>query len=586
MNKQIVYYLAVLLVLLPFCFSQTLTITTNQLTLHSGDVITFSSSNLAASGTGIIGNITFLITALSGGTFELFNGATYVPTLSFTETQIQNGLVRFTHDHDVFPPNYLVQAVATNAATPFSTPNITFSAWAAGFNVGAPQPIITLSTDGLGNVTFNVRMFKRNLDAPLQTFFQLGFVAPNGCTTSNNVAAFNFSNVNEASYYVDFASTQTLQNLFSAPWVTPSPMGSSFDLNMDLYSTYMTTDPSTGNCNQVIYRQRIILTLSFNIVRTEFDNTGEDAFLKATKVFVNDNNQLQIDLRVFLVSAGSVVPNSWSVAGPRNFTVATLPAPTFVGTVNGTQEWRLSILNGPVSAGLDFWGDYSLNFNVLTGSNTSPRILPFGLQYIVPAIIFTQLRYSTTATMYTNPNFSNGNGIVQFNPNSNAYVRVTTNSAVPKNYKMALYSLYVCCLRGTTAPTAAQCLDPAQVDYAFTIVNTTQVINPNFNYTTIPNQAQDSYQFSINLSPLSDTSDLKCALQIESYWNGPITRRLRMLRQAIQGRVETDTMYRVFDIIYKNNGGTKQTSNIKNNSNRTIYSVWIGLVALIVCLLL
>jgi hypothetical protein len=113
-------------------------LTTNSLTLSEGDTVTLTTADLAATDVEEDdGTLTFTITAIAGGRFELLdapNGtveqvlaAPGQDSVGFTQQQVADGLVQFVNDPATdTPPSYSVQVSDSGQLTATDDPNPDF----------------------------------------------------------------------------------------------------------------------------------------------------------------------------------------------------------------------------------------------------------------------------------------------------------------------------------------------------------------------------------------------------------------------------------------------------------------------------
>lgn len=120
------------------------TLLNNQLTLAEGGTVVLSQANLLATDEeSAAGGLTYSISSLSGGQFWL-NGAA---TTSFTQAEINSGLISFVHDGGNAAPQYSVTVTDAVPAGPVSNPGPFSASGAAAVSFTAlnDAPLLTAS---------------------------------------------------------------------------------------------------------------------------------------------------------------------------------------------------------------------------------------------------------------------------------------------------------------------------------------------------------------------------------------------------------------------------------------------------------
>ncbi|KAG2388543.1 hypothetical protein C9374_000707 [Naegleria lovaniensis] len=561
---------------------QSLVIIQNTLSLYNGDNITLTNANLVSTLNSVNAPPRIIYSVvpgtLSNGQFFLFSNVTglYAPTTSFSQQDLANGYVRFSHPGNQQMPTYTLRAVdpLLNVASQNSTASIIFTAFRRG-TIGAPRPIFEASVDpNTLIVTLRITMFKRVFDTP-EANFNLGLSSLMACQQSDLIRD-GFTLVASTNWYNTYQFTAPLSSYLTNPNIQQVSNGGVIDLVATMFADYMITRlipsnsnggdiyviPSqSGTCYQVIYTQKYILTLTLAITRVNFNNTNPNSFLQPKKIFINDLGRLEIRLIVYTTVTETIT--SWRVTGPYAFNVTDA---VFTGSSNGFNYYSVVLQSFVISSEVDFYGDYVLSFTTISNQVHS---IPYSLQYLVPYPPIEQvLLFDTQAQTFANAALTTPR--TQFSPTDTVYVRVDANNApVLSAFQLAPYDVILCCFQSfASIPADVDCRNASRAgDFSANIFIDGAAVraDPSVNPGVLPPPNTQSFGFNFNF-PIAIRNDVdrRCFLTIETAYLPRNTSTRSMMESYSTEAVAANTpvpntvasvTYRVFDVIPNNKNG-------------------------------
>ncbi|KAF0976708.1 hypothetical protein FDP41_004003 [Naegleria fowleri] len=577
--------MTVVIFLLTFVMSTqaqtTLVILQNTLSLYNGDNITLTTSNVVATENSLNAppRVVYSVVpgTLSNGQFFLFNNLTglYAPTNSFTQQELADGFVRFSHPGNQQIPTYSLHAsdLLLNAASPNSTASIFFTAFRRG-TIGAPRPIFEASVDPQTLiVTLRITMFKRVFDSP-EANFNLGLSSLMACQQSDLIRD-NFTLVTSTNWYNTYQFSTPLSRYLSNPNVQQVSSGGVIDLVTTMFADYMITrlTPTTstggdiyvvpsqsGTCYQVIYTQKYILTLTLAVTRVNFNSSNPNSFLQPKKIFINDLGRLEIRLIVYTTVSETIT--SWSVSGPYAFNVTDA---VFTGSSNGFNYYLVVLQSNVINSEVDFYGDYVLSFRTISGQVNT---IPYSLQYLVPYPPIEQvLLFDTQAQTFSNAALSTPR--TQFTPTDTVFVKVDApTSPVLAGFQLSPYNVILCCFQNfANIPVNVDCRNASRSgDFSDEIfINGVAERAGGIDAGVLPPPTTQSYGFQFGF-PLAIRNDVdrRCFLTIETAYTPRNTSTRSMMESFSTEAVTADApipnkvasvTYRVFDVIPNNKNG-------------------------------
>ncbi|KAL9653256.1 hypothetical protein ABK040_010963 [Willaertia magna] len=573
-----------------------LTIQPGVITIHRGDCINLNPTLLNVVGPSSSPQTVYNVFAIQNATIQRVNATlnAYVDVTSFTQDDVNTGIVRFCQNRFLRYPSLLLGAV--NITTGVVSPNVSvpinfsmFRSSAVNYQVGAPIPDFNTCYSCVTSecYTFYIRMFRNWLQAP-PAYHYLSLSDSNTCVTQDVINQPFFTTFN-TTWYTDYAMQITLRELVNFPSTfLLQPSGPNIDVIANFTANYMMTD-SSGNCQLVKYRFTYIIQMILEVTRVDFNISGGaggngNVRLLPNRLFVNDDLRLQLELTALLNITGDIT--NWVSSGPFPFIVNATPCATPI--VGGSRCFNLVLLSNIITSAVDFWGSYVLSF---TSSTAGVINIPYVMQYVVPYDpIQETLDFTTSAQTFSDPTFQNQTS--QFDPNEErVYLRVIGNIPVElSTYSVSPYNVYFCCstnpfanVSNTDCRTRSGFSDEAQF-----VNNGTATQAGAYDVQLLNSNIENSYGMSFSLLPTraGDPSVSKrCFLTIESSLRESSKRKIEA-NTPVLGTYRSQT-YRVLNV----NGKRASTGNSsggggKKNSASTLKVSLLAFLLFIVNLLL
>lgn len=163
-------------------------ITANSLTISEGGTVLLSNTDLLATDSDHSANqLTFTVSGVSGGRFELVANPGFAIS-SFTQAQINNGLIQFVHDANEAAPTYSVTVSDGLLSAGPMVANVTFNRIndEQVFVPGAGQ---AFAENSVGNVITSATLLTTDVDnTAVELVYTLNTIPVNGILRLNGVA--------------------------------------------------------------------------------------------------------------------------------------------------------------------------------------------------------------------------------------------------------------------------------------------------------------------------------------------------------------------------------------------------------------
>ncbi|KAL9641948.1 hypothetical protein ABK040_004006 [Willaertia magna] len=498
--------------------------------IHRGECITLNSNILNVIDNSSSLQTIYFIDDIVNSTFQktTVNNGNSVIVTSFTQQEINSGVISYCHNRFTRYPSFQVHAfnVTTNVVSPSVEPFIRFSMFRENIpnvlQIGGPQPDFNVYNYPNNECyTFFITMFRNWLQQPAAYHYLSLQRDSDQCVSTDVISSFSVAE--STNWFASYITQKTLSEILSdRSSFTIQESGPNLDVVANIYSNYMMPDPTTGACQLVKYRFKFILQIILECTTVTFGNIGGSnngdfaASLTPSKIFVNDNNRLQLNLKVLLKINGDV--NNWRVSsGPYPF--STTVANTCNSGIINVKCFQLELQSDVIQSAVNFWGNYILSF---TNSISGTVNIPFQLQYIVPFPPIQQaLSFTTSAQTFTDINFSQSQS--QFTSLDTVFLKV--NGAIPVDltgYTLQPYNVYFCCV---TDPFAnyTDCSIRSNIFSNQEQFVTNGVLAPLslYNVGLLNAKSSDAYGLTFSLLPIRSTTadgkDKRCFMTIQSY---------------------------------------------------------------------
>jgi VCBS repeat-containing protein len=195
-------------------------VTTNSLTISEGGTVILSNSDLLATDFDhMAAQLTFTVSGVSGGQFELVSNAGVAIT-TFTQAQINSGLVQFVHDGQEAAPTYSVTVSDGSLSDGPVSSIVTFS----GTNdeqIFVPGAGQTFAENSVGNVITSATLLTTDSDnSAAQLVYTLNTIPANGILRLNGVTlnvsdTFTQADVDAGLVTYDHDGTETNSDSFA-----------------------------------------------------------------------------------------------------------------------------------------------------------------------------------------------------------------------------------------------------------------------------------------------------------------------------------------------------------------------------------